>query len=205
MTESSPAIKRQPEPTFAPPRPEAPPPKSAASTRRPCGAGSNYLDISELRASIDALLISFPELAQDEVLRADTFEGMTNLHDVLASLLEKAQDARSMAGAIKGRVEDLSARKARFERQEEAMRGLIQTIMERANLSKVALAEATLSMSMRAPAPVVTNEDALPDSLCRFKRVPDAAAIKAAVAEGGPMPPGVSMSNGRQVLTVRSR
>jgi len=161
-------------------------------------------DINQLQQAIDTLLITYPELAEDAALRADMFEAETDLHQVIATLLDKAAEAKSMASAIKARMDDLLARKARYDRQEEAFRSLIQGLMERADLQKLTLPEATLSLSWRKPAPVITNEDALPDALCRFIRKPDMAAVKTAV-EVGDMPPGVSMSNGRMILRVLTK
>lgn len=160
-----------------------------------------YLDTRELQQQIDALLIAHPELQEDDMLRADMLEGATDMDDVLALLVSLAADADGMAGAIKARSEALSMRKARFERRADAMRVLIQKIMERANLTSKQLPEATLSISFRKPAPIVTDEAALPDEFCKFKRSPDLAKIK----EAGTLPPGCSMSNGKNVLTVRTR
>lgn len=160
-----------------------------------------YLDTLELRQQIDAMLIQFPELQEDEVLRADTFEAETNLNAILEKLVSLAGDAGAMAEAIKIRSQALSDRKGRFERREEAMRALIQKIMERANLNKVQLPEATLSISYRKPAPIVTDEEALPDEFCKWKRSADMAKIKEAPA----LPPGVSLSNGKTILAVRTR
>jgi hypothetical protein len=159
------------------------------------------LDIAQVTQAIEALRVAYPEIAEDEVLRADMIEGETDLHGVLAKLVDLANDAASMAEAIKIRTGDLAARKARYDRQEEALRSLIQGLMEKADLSKVALPEATLSISYRKPAPIVVDEAALPDEFCKFKRAPDMAKIK----EAGTLPPGCSMSNGKNVLAVRTK
>lgn len=160
-----------------------------------------YLDTRELRQQIDALLIERPELIEDDILRADMIEGATSMHDVLGLLVGLAADADGMANAIKGRAEALALRKARFERRSDAMRSLIQKVMERAELNKVQLPEATLSISFRKPSPIVTDDAALPDEFCKFKRSPDMGKIR----ETETLPPGCSMSNGRNVLSIRNR
>ena len=161
-------------------------------------------EIDALNATITTLILSYPELQDDDQLRADTFEGCTNLNEVLSRLLDMSQEAKAIAQAIKLRADDLAARKARYERQEEGFRTLIQSVMERANLSKVTLPEATLSISHIKPAPIIADEAAVPDALCKFRRSPDMAAIKDAVANGN-MPPGVAMSNGRSSLVIRAK
>ena len=89
------------------------------------------LELADLHRDIDMLRARFPELDDDEVLRADMFEAETSLHEVVGKLLERAREAETMAEAIKLRQDDLAARKARYERQKEAMRDFIQTLMER--------------------------------------------------------------------------
>ena len=161
-------------------------------------------EIDALNATINSLILTYPELQDDETLRADTFEGCSSLNEVLSRLLDMGQEAKAMAQAVKLRMDDIAARKARYERQEEGFRTLIQSVMERANLSKVTLPEATLSISHIKPAPIIADEAAIPDALCKFKRSPDMAAIKDAVSNGN-MPPGVNMSNGRSTLSIRPK
>lgn len=158
-----------------------------------------YLDTRELQQQIDVLLLAHPELLEDDILRADMLEGATNMNDVLSLLVSLVADAEGMVDAIKARADTLSQRKARFERRSEVMRWFIQIVMERAELNKVQLPEATLSLSFRKPSPIVTDETVLPDEFCNFKRTADMAKIK----EAGTLPPGCSMSNGKHVLAVR--
>lgn len=160
-----------------------------------------YLDSIELRQQIDALLIQFPELAEDEILRADTFEAETNFNAILEKLVGMAGDAGAMVEAIKVRSSALHDRRKRFERREEAMRIMIQKIMERGDLKKLTLPEATLSLSFRKPSIIVTDETALPDEFCRFVRLPDMKKIN----EAATLPAGCSMSNGKTVLAVRTK
>lgn len=159
------------------------------------------ITLAELHASIDALLAAYPELAEDEALRADMFEAETTLHEALEIVVGKAQEAKCMGEAIGLRMDSLSERKARYSQQETAFRSLIQSLMEKADLTKIVLPEATLSVSVRAPSPVVEDADALPEHCVRLKRSPDMAAIKDALKDGDV--PGVRMSNGRSVLTIR--
>ena len=160
-------------------------------------------EIDALNATINNLILAYPEMADDQILRADMFEGASNLNEVLSRLLDMSQEAKAMAQAVKLRADDLAARKARYERQEEGFRTLMQSVMERAGLPKVVLPEATISITHRKPMPFVTNEAALPDEFVTIvtTRKPNMDAIKAA----SHLPPGVSMSNGKAVLNVRPK
>ena len=73
-------------------------------------------------------------------------EGETDLHGVLTRALDNKREAETMAAAIDSRIMDLSARRARYERQEKAMRHLIKSIMESCGQTKVTLPEASLSI-----------------------------------------------------------
>jgi predicted nuclease with TOPRIM domain len=158
-------------------------------------------DMAQVTQAIDNLRAAYPEIAEDDILRADMLEAETDFHGLLAKLVSLSGDAASMAEAIKLRNADLAARKARYERQEEGIRSLMQSLMEKADLQKVTLPEATLSVSWRKPAPMVIDESQLPDEFCKIKRSADMAKIK----EAGTLPPGCTMSNGKNVLTIRTK
>lgn len=162
------------------------------------------LDVAQLEHAIASLLAQYPEMAEDDVLRADMLEGATDIDGVLSRLVDLEREAKAMAGAIKERIGDLTERKARYERQQEAWRKLILHIMEYADQRKVTLPEATLSIMHRAPAPIIADEAALPDECVKLVRTPDKATIKA-WCEAGNVPDGVVMSNGSTSLTIRSK
>lgn len=161
-------------------------------------------DIATLERDISNLLVTYPELAEDDILRADMFEAETSLLDVLAACVDREREAKAMAGAVKERISDLSARKARYERQQDAWRDLIQKLMDHAGQAKISLPEATLSVSHRQPEPVIFDEDALPDECVKTIRAPDKATIRD-WCKNGNIPDGVRLSNGRAVLTVRAK
>lgn len=159
-------------------------------------------DIEALRRDIDGLLSNYPELADDEALRADVFEGETDLSGVLARLVDMSGEAAAMSEAIKLRLAAMSERKARYDRKEEAMRSLIQSVMERAGLVTLTLPEATLSVRHIPPSPVVSDATQLPDDCVKIERKPDLKAIRDKAAAGVAVP-GTVMGNGRNSLTIR--
>ena len=163
-----------------------------------------YADIQALKSTMDALFLEFPELSEDEQFRADVLEGETNIQDVLTRLVNVSREAETMAEAVKARKMEIGERQSRFERKAEAARKLILSVMEKAELPKAQLTEATLSMRHLPPAPIVQDADALPDNCVKIERKPDMRAIKAAI-EGGAQVPGIVMSNGRPSLTIRTK
>jgi Siphovirus Gp157 len=163
-----------------------------------------HFAIEALKNDIDQALLIYPELADDEQLRADFFEGQTNLDGVVSMLLDMSIEAKTMALAVKTRKQEIAERQARLERKEDACRNLIKTLLERAGINKLALTEANISLSNKAPSPIVTDESLLPDDCVKIERKPSMTAIKAAL-EAKREVQGVVMSNGGTTLTIRTK
>jgi hypothetical protein len=161
-------------------------------------------EIQEARNSVTSLLADFPDLADDEQLRADMIEGATSFNDVIRRLVIEAKTAAGKAEGVKITVKELSERKARLEHQEERIRALILSLMQMAGLRKLPLPEATLSVTDKKPQPLKPDSvDGLPDEFIRVTRDVNMAAIHAAYKEGRIID-GIAMSNGGVVLQIRS-
>ena len=163
-----------------------------------------HLSSRELMQCVDQMLLEYPELADDEELRLNTFEGETNFNDVLAAITDKALDARSRANAVKDRIGDLSERRSRFLRQEHMMRSLALRIMDRADVTKAQLIEATLSIRQAQPKAIITDETSVPDQFMQVKKSPDMKPILAALKNGQNVE-GAVLSNGAPSLTIRTK
>ena len=158
----------------------------------------------ELMQMIDRLLLDFPELADDDELKLDTFEGQTDFNEILAQIIEKALSAKAWALAVKNRMDDLSTRRARFQRQEEAMRSLAMRIMDRADITKVQLTEATLSVRQAQSKAIITDETKLPDKFMQVKKTPQMKPILDALKSGQDVE-GAALSNGAPSLAIRTK
>lgn len=162
------------------------------------------IDAQAVRQDIERLKLDYPELADDVQLLADTCEGETELHPVLIRLVREQRDAGAFADAITEQERALAERRGRFLRRQDMHRSLILSLLQAAGLPKVVLPEATLTVSNLAPKPIVDDEAAVPDELCRFRRSPNMSAIKAAINAGRHVP-GVHMNNGGTTLTIRTK
>lgn len=160
------------------------------------------IDPALIEREIQALIAEYPELADDEDLRASMIEGSTEAFDILARCIEHEANAKAMSTALASRMDDLKLRVNRFEKRREAMRDLIFRIMTAANLRKAELAEATISIRPGAPKVVVTAEAELPDDYFRTTRSVDKAAIRDAI-KAGKFVPGAELSNGEDTLSIR--
>lgn len=165
-----------------------------------------YLDAERIRTAIGALMLDYPELADDAELRADTLEGEVGLNDFIGRVIRRMQDRAIFANGVEGIINEYEARHARATREIEAHRALILKLMLAADLAKIELPEATVSTRKIAPAVVIDDESALPPNAITEKvtRSPNKAAIKAFI-EAGNTVPGAHLSNGSVGLNVRIR
>ena len=160
------------------------------------------LDRDAVAREIEALLAAVPELNEDEDLRHDMLEGETGLHELVSRALDARADALGMADAIKKRMTDLRERKARYDRRTQALGELIQSLMEIANIRKLELPEATVSVRRAPDKIVIVDEAAVPPGFFRIRRELDKAALKKALAAGEEVP-GATLSNGGETISVR--
>lgn len=163
--------------------------------------GNAAWDARKMEAELAALFHAYPELSEDEDLRADTFEGV-GLNDVLSRLVGAAQDAKFTASAVADRIGELNARKQRFERRNEAMRALILRVLKAADLAKAVLPEATVSIGKGRDSVLITDEARLPKWALRVVKSPDKTAIKERL-DAGKKVAGAEIKAGETSLTLR--
>lgn len=165
----------------------------------------NYLayDVTILEREFADLVAAYPELAEDDELRADTIEGETDAYRVLGKIVAIERDANSMVLAIGERAKELVARKDRYTRRKDAMRALLLRLLKAADLNKVSLPEATVSVSKGRAGVEIVDETLLPDNVIKLKREPDKTAIKAALDAGEDVP-GAVLREGQPSVTVRA-
>lgn len=161
------------------------------------------LHLDHIRQQIANLLQAVPELAEDDVLRADMVEGSTDAREFLTMIERKRKEAAAFVIALGTQVHELNQRLERYARREKAMRSIMFEVLQAAGERKVELPEATLSVGNRAPKVIITDESILPDIACRFKREPDKTKIKELLQTDPFFVAGATLSNSEPTLTVR--
>lgn len=163
-----------------------------------------HIDAQTVKAQVASLLNDYPELAEDEVLRADVIEGETDLTKIVARAFNARQEAETMAEAIKLREKELAERRSRYERSSGAMKRLIQTLMECAHQDKITLPEATLSVTKPRESVNVIDVDQLPQGFFKTIRQADKKALNDALMAGETIP-GAELALGDSGLMVRTK
>jgi hypothetical protein len=165
------------------------------------------IDPAYVLQQVANLKLQHPELWEegDDQLLLDSLEGQTELNEALAAIVDRMREATSNAGGIALRMAELKARQDRFFAREQALRGLLFKLMSAAEVRKVELPEATLSLAAGKPKLLgEADPDTLPDDLCRTKREPNKTAIKQAL-ESGRTVPGFQLSNAEPHIMIRTR
>jgi len=162
------------------------------------------LDPTFVLAQIELLRLRYPKVwdEDDETLLADTLEGETNVHEFLTVVVARMCDADAFAVGINALINDLKERRDRFNDRYEAMRTLAFKVMTTADVRKLELAQATLSIRAGQPKVIITDEAALPEDCIRIKREPNKVLIKELISQGVPIC-GAELSNAEPTLAVR--
>jgi len=159
------------------------------------------LDIETLKIQISMILDQHPELADDVDLRADMLEGSTDLHEIIERLLNEEREANELIEAVKSRIETLSARRANHRLKQTSLRQVMMSILQRADLRKIKLPEATISITNKGRSVQVLDESLVPDVYCTFKREVSKTAIKDAILAGEEVP-GATLDNGGETIRI---
>ena len=161
------------------------------------------LDLATIQIEAVAAMLR-DELGDDERAYLDSLEGETDLYEWIHRLLVVIEENEGIEAALAEQISDRTLRKSRAAKRIETARSAISALLECAQLDKLSLPEATVSVRRNAPPTKVTDEAAVPDELCRFTRKPDMSLIKAEM-EAGRAVFGVTVGNAAPILTVRRK
>jgi len=163
---------------------------------------NHRLDPTLLRAHIEALRHSHPQIANEEDQWLLTLESETELHEFLTRVIARMQDTDAKINGLGDLIASLKARCDRFEQRSDAMRALAFKVLVQAGVKRLELPAATLSIRSGQPKVIITDETALPRDCVRIRTEPDKVAIKEHLARGEPVA-GAELSNAEPVLSVR--
>lgn len=156
-----------------------------------------------IRQQIENLKIAYPELIDGDEAWQLSLESETGLHEFLTDLVRRIEDTKALVVGTKDRFEDLKARKERFEHRIEVLRELAFKVMHAADVAKLELPEATLSLRDGQQQLVGdAHPDSLPDEFCTITRSLNKSAIKEALKAGQTVD-GFMLSNAQPSLSIR--
>ena len=141
----------------------------------------------------------------DEETLADTLEGLTDLHEVVAAVVRSALVDEALAEGLKGHIEILQQRLRRLSERANAQRTIARDAMIEVDIRKITAPDFTVSVRPGTPALVVTEEGVIPEPYWqprepRLDRLGLLNDLKKGVAVAG-----AALSNPMPVLSVRVR
>jgi hypothetical protein len=151
----------------------------------------------------DRLRAEDPQI--DERTLADTVEGLTDLHEILAAVIRAALADEALAAGLKGRIAEMEERLGRLQDRAAKRRQIAKDVMVDLDLKKLAAPDFTASIRPGMPALMVIDEAAVP-SIYWEPRDPrlNRQGLVADLKQGAEIT-GVALSNPEPVLSVRTK
>ena len=145
----------------------------------------------------------FPDI--DEETLADTLEGLTNLNEMLGAVVRSHLDDMALVDALKSRIGDMQDRLSRISKRSDKKRELVTTVMEQADLKKLAEAEFTVSLRSSSAPLVVTEEGSIPEPYWKPQAPKlDRQGLIAALKSGRQVT-GAVLGNSRMTIAIRTK
>jgi hypothetical protein len=155
------------------------------------------------RAVRERIRTQDPEL--DEQTLADTVEGLTDLHEILAAIVRAALADEALAAGLKARIAEMQERLERLQERATKRRQVVKDTMVELDLKKLTAPDFSVSVRPGMPALLVIDEAAVP-SIYWEPREPrlDRQGLLAELKQGSEIT-GVTLSNPEPVLSVRTK
>jgi hypothetical protein len=163
--------------------------------------------LTQARATYRAIRdrIAADDRSLDEQTLADTVEGLTDLHEIVAALIRSALEDEALAEGLSGRIAEMNERAERLKDRASKRRGIARDVMLDCDIKKITAPDFTASVRAGTPGLVVVDEDAIPLAYWepREPRL-NRQALLTELKQGGTIE-GAQLSNSEPVLSVRTK
>ena len=141
----------------------------------------------------------------DEQTLADTVEGLTDLHEIVAAIVRAALADEALATGLKGRIAEMQDRLDRLQDCAAKRRQIARGVMVELDIKKITAPDFTVSIRPGMPSLLVLDEAAVP-SIYWEPREPrlNRQGLVNDLKQGAEIT-GVALSNPEPVLSVRTR
>jgi hypothetical protein len=141
----------------------------------------------------------------DEQTLADTVEGLTDVHEILAAIIRAALADEALATGLKNRIAEMQDRLARLQDCAAKRRQIAKDVMIELDIKKITAPDFTASVRPGMPALLVLDEAVVPSIY--WQPVPPRLNRQGLLTElkDGAEIKGVALSDPEPVLSVRTR
>jgi hypothetical protein len=141
----------------------------------------------------------------DEQTLADTVEGLTDLHEILAAIVRAALADQALATGLESHIGEMQARRDRLQGRAAKRRQIAKDVMVELDLKKLSAPDFTASIRPGTSALMVIDEAAVP-SIYWEPREPrlNRQGLANDLKQGTEIA-GVALSNPEPVLSVRTK
>jgi hypothetical protein len=145
------------------------------------------------------------EPSLDETTLADTLEGLTDLHEIVAEVIRSALQDEALAAGLKDRIGAMQARLERLQERAAKRRDIARDVMIETDIKKITAPDFTVSIRAGSPSLVVIDEGAIPTEFW-VPREPklDRQGLLSVLKQTGAVF-GCELSNPQPVLSVRTK
>ena len=142
-------------------------------------------------------------IGDDEDMAFVAVEGETGLIEAISAAVDRMAELKAHCEALEIQIKNLKERHSRFEEQASRIKAAIHVAMGHAELRKLELPQATLSVRAVAPSVEVTDEALIPAQfwVTQDPKLDKKALLAALKAKE--QVPGAQLSNGGETLAIR--
>jgi hypothetical protein len=149
------------------------------------------------------LASAYPEADQETL--SDTLEGITDLHEMIATVIRSALVDEALSAGLRKRLDEMKERLTRLEERGAKKRQLALEAMDEVGLGKLQQPDFTASTRPGSPSLVVTAEDDVPSPYWTPQPPKmDRQALLGDLKRGAEIR-GVQLNNPKPVLVVRTK
>ena len=155
------------------------------------------------KAIRDALLVDNADDIDEQTL-ADTTEGLTDLHELLAAIVRGALDDDANVGKLKAQIFDLQRRIENYQRREEHRRQVVLKAMLDCNIKAIRAPDFTVSTRDAPQHVVIVDEKLIPQTYWEQRPHLRKRELLNDLKDGAQVD-GAVLSNAGTTLSVRTR
>ncbi len=140
----------------------------------------------------------------DEQALADTAEGLSDLHEMIAAIIRGALEDEMFAATLNLRLNEMTNRLNRYLHRAEKRRELARDVMLETEIKKLNMPDFTASLRNAPPHVVVVDENLIPQAFWEQRPHLRKSDLLAVLKDGVEVE-GAALSNSGMSLSVRTR